>query len=273
MIRGKCFRNWFSESFLSWTKEFLAANNIVLVLCDDLKHEVYLNSNVCAEEREILPIPLLVSAPSKGVYIRLHRRQGTQRVISQQEIADWVVRLQTITSENSLQGGIFFLWGTDHEDQPMQNAKNLMAAAKDLHFDWKKCVDEENTKKGGLLSFLKAPAKRKQEDTQEVGSRKKIKEEETLEEEEKPAGHRKPEVEDPAAPSPREDLKVKSLDEEGGRSPRREGEQKQAEEKKESSPSKKLCASEVRARELQSSAKKPVLHKDKEGILRFFVRK
>ena len=68
MIKGKCFRNWFSERFLSWTKEFLAANNIVLVLCDDLKcsqaspslsqrlkpscrHEVYLNSNVCAEER------------------------------------------------------------------------------------------------------------------------------------------------------------------------------------------------------------------------------
>ena len=162
--------------------------------------------------------------------------------------------------------------------------------AKDLHFDWKKCVDEENTRKGGLLSFLRAPAKRKQEDAQEVGVRKKIKEEDTPEEEAKPAGHRKPEVEEPAAPSPREDLKVKSLDEEGGGSRRREGEQKQVEEKEEQSPSEKLCASEVRARELQSSAKKPVQHKvirfclptgrdvttflqDKEGILRFFIRK
>jgi hypothetical protein len=30
----------------------------------------------------VLPIPLVVTAPRLGVYIRLHRRQGVHRVLS-----------------------------------------------------------------------------------------------------------------------------------------------------------------------------------------------
>lgn len=140
---------------------------MVLILCDDLKHElmqpdknqVELPAGACKEH---LPIPLEVTAPALGVYIRLHRRQGSERVLHELEFCKWIERLGELRAR--VQGPIFFLWGTDHQDQPIINAQRLRGSNASMFLDWKAHLEAESRSKtsGSLLSFFSSspcPAK------------------------------------------------------------------------------------------------------------------
>jgi hypothetical protein len=72
-----------------------------------------------------------------ALYVRLHRRQGNQRVLADWELEEWVERLEAARSGSNapagdrpprLEGPIYFLFGTDWEDQPIINSVRMQAA-------------------------------------------------------------------------------------------------------------------------------------------------
>jgi hypothetical protein len=91
-------------------------------------------------------------------------------VIADWEVERWVDRIRRLLSEGGIEGPIWFLWGTDHEDQPVINAKNLAAACPpDMCFDWKAHLQNaRRSRKGGLLSFVKVTSRI--EETQLAGN-------------------------------------------------------------------------------------------------------
>lgn len=137
-------RKWFDGLELNKTQQWLSTlrsdNSITLICCDDLEHEVYQKDS---EQSGLPPGKSLVHLPiyfvrsrfSKFIYVRVHRRYGKHRVLSESEIEAWVARIvSSDVSEEESMGElrdpcpIYFLWGTDHEDQPIINAKNLALA-------------------------------------------------------------------------------------------------------------------------------------------------
>jgi len=139
---GVEFRNrgWFaSEEITRRTLEFVRSlgPRTVLVAEDDLAHEVTgrfipLPPGQTAVR---LPIHLHIASPS-SLYVRLHRRQGSQRVLADWELEEWAERFATARSGSAppagdtpprLQGPIYFLIGTDHEDQPVINSNRMQA--------------------------------------------------------------------------------------------------------------------------------------------------
>jgi uncharacterized protein YecE (DUF72 family) len=69
---------------------------------------------------------------------RVHRRWGTQRLLAADELKDWAQRIQTLLSSSSSEKPVvYFLWGTDHERQPLENAANLVKALKTAGSDGK----------------------------------------------------------------------------------------------------------------------------------------
>jgi hypothetical protein len=131
-------RGWVrDEAAIQSTVQFARGLGCALVAEDDLEHEVVGRfTPLAATDRPIvrLPIILRVAAPI-ALYIRLHRRQGKQRVLEAHEFEEWVQRFQQArehTNEGEggvrLEGPIWFLIGTDWEDQPVINS-NLMQKA------------------------------------------------------------------------------------------------------------------------------------------------
>jgi hypothetical protein len=58
--------------------------------------------------------------PEAGLYIRLHRREGCERVLEDEEFAAWGTRIDDILKpggmfagrEGTLPGQVWFMWGT-----------------------------------------------------------------------------------------------------------------------------------------------------------------
>ena len=163
-------RGWFADGQIAETRNLCEVLGCILVLCDDLKHEVFQPDKDQrglpeGSLREVLPIPLEVTAGKVGVYIRLHRRQGVHRVLAPQEFAAWRERLLQLRAKVS--APIFFLWGTDHEDAAMVNARRLREACDSpdssdstggFFLDWKAQVKDYDSKRGAsLLSYFSSP--------------------------------------------------------------------------------------------------------------------
>lgn len=77
-------------------------------------------------------------------------------MIADWEVENWVDRIRKLSSQGGVEGPVWFLWGTDHEDQPVINAKNLAAACPpEMCFDWKTHLQNaRRSRKGGILSFV-----------------------------------------------------------------------------------------------------------------------
>jgi uncharacterized protein YecE (DUF72 family) len=121
--------------FVQKTVKFARSINCALVAEDDLAHEVLQRfvSLPPGQAPVHLPIHLHVAAPH-CLYIRMHRRQGNQRVLADWEWKAWAERLEhaRATAEVELTGSIWWLIGTDHEDQPVINSKKLMSALQEF---------------------------------------------------------------------------------------------------------------------------------------------
>jgi uncharacterized protein YecE (DUF72 family) len=128
-------RAWFTagppggeERLGSW----LAAHGIVAVAADELAHETAQRDREQrglppGEARAVLPI---LGAPgcASAAYVRLHRRHGTlERLLPEGELRAWAARIEALRARRVLRGPIYFLWGTDHEDAPIVNARRLAA--------------------------------------------------------------------------------------------------------------------------------------------------
>lgn len=133
------FRNrlWLSEQQLPATTAWLGAlrdEGVALIACDDLASEVYGKPQDLLGDH--LPVVLTAQPCAAMAYVRVHRREGCERVLSDREVADWAQRIAQIYSDGGgLRGPLHFLWGTDHEDQPMTNAAHLCAALTALRPD------------------------------------------------------------------------------------------------------------------------------------------
>jgi uncharacterized protein YecE (DUF72 family) len=126
----------------------------ILSAADVLAAEAAVKANE-EEEKANLPPPSVVAAhtaaianndqPKKAMkypitmycthdttlYVRVHRREGTDRVLDDNEMAAWVQRMTEFVDSLPLHRGsvnqtpytIYFMWNTNWEDQSMQNAK------------------------------------------------------------------------------------------------------------------------------------------------------
>lgn len=147
-------REWTDTTHLSGTVRWLRKlrpEGVCLVSCDDLKHEMEQpnNQQTGLPDGQIIthmPIVLTARACSSYAYIRLHRRFGHDRLLSSSELSDWVIRLESLcqelendtSTELSLKGPIYFLIGTEHDDQPAINARALGDRLPDyLRLDWR----------------------------------------------------------------------------------------------------------------------------------------
>jgi len=143
-------RKWLEGEQLSltvdWLSKLRSPKGVALVACDDLEHEVYQKDSDqfgLPDGQSLVHLPVVLNPRSCNdlVYVRVHRRHGSQRILKEWEIELWRERiinliaqsssLSTSTSScssNSFRGPIYFLWGTDFEDQPMINALRLAEA-------------------------------------------------------------------------------------------------------------------------------------------------
>lgn len=156
-------RDWLSKEELPKTVQFLKhlrQSGISLVSSDDLEDELFSNSHkfACPEINQPLPICLVTETCADCLYIRIHRRKGTNRILGDDEINKWSQRLCDVFSPRdrtnvAFEGSVFILWGTDHEDQCISNSSRLYnSLPKQLQFDWKNHTKEM---KGGLLNAFK----------------------------------------------------------------------------------------------------------------------
>ncbi|KAJ7523754.1 hypothetical protein O6H91_18G061600 [Diphasiastrum complanatum] len=157
-VEFRC-REWVTGHHASSTVEWLKNNELALIAADELEHETYQKDRhqiglLEGKTRAILPIAWFVTQPN-FMYIRVHRREGNQRILSQTEILEWEARLRGLLDH--FMGEIYFMWGTDWEDQPLINAKNLSNNLADAVFDWK--VVQRMTTKGSLYSLFRAASK------------------------------------------------------------------------------------------------------------------
>eukprot|EP00249_Psilotum_nudum_P030668 c43542_g1_i1 orf=266-1651(-) len=154
-VEFRC-REWFAEDHLSTTLEWLKMHGISLIAADELQHETFVKDRCQTglpggKVQIILPIAWAVTQPD-FVYIRVHRREGNLRLLSEAELSVWESRLKIGLSED-LKGPIYFMWGTDWEDQPIINARNLSLRLAGMVFNWK-IAQEGISQKGSLKMFL-----------------------------------------------------------------------------------------------------------------------
>jgi len=165
-------------SRLDRTCSLLADIKAVLVASDDLLHEVQQKDRnqrgLPKGSARVRLEPVLrdcVDQNSKSslfdppfAFCRVHRRHGTNRLLRSEELKDWSLKLNNFTgsgnpvksTSNPHRGPIYFLWGTDHLDQPIRNRRALDSLLpKALRFDWRQHVrDTEATQPGTLLGMF-----------------------------------------------------------------------------------------------------------------------
>jgi hypothetical protein len=72
------------------------------------------------------------------LYIRIHRREGNMRVLSNEEINRWTQMIKNCIEKENFLGCIYVLWGTDYAFQPVINANKLFESLPvELRFDLK----------------------------------------------------------------------------------------------------------------------------------------
>ena len=167
-------RTWFEDANLPTTLEWLRTmggdGGVTLIAADDLAHEMFTPDRLqqplpVGELPEHLPIAFHVTSP-KAVYVRIHRRQGKHRLLSEAEQRDWIARLRpSDLLSQGLRGPVYFMWGNEWQDQPIKSAQSLAerlsAEAHDTRWQenaltaWQRRL-REHAPKSSLLGMLRA---------------------------------------------------------------------------------------------------------------------
>lgn len=181
---------------LSHTADFLRGLPACLVASDDLLHEVAQRDRdqrgmpEGGERVRLRPV-LVPGCLPELIYCRVHRRHGTQRILRDDELADWVnllvpalANVSVVGNASTVEGGAdavaddggmesespqpvslqttpncYFLWGTDHKDQSVLNSRMLNRLLPEAaRVDWQAEIRRAaKSKKGSLLSMLSSP--------------------------------------------------------------------------------------------------------------------
>eukprot|EP00271_Cylindrocystis_brebissonii_P014912 TRINITY_DN3659_c0_g1_i3.p1 TRINITY_DN3659_c0_g1~~TRINITY_DN3659_c0_g1_i3.p1 ORF type:complete len:884 (+),score=144.68 TRINITY_DN3659_c0_g1_i3:411-3062(+) len=133
-------RQWYDAEHVAATTAWMRGLDIALIASDDLKHEMGPSRGgredwQLTTASDVLPVAWAVTTP-KFAYVRIHRREGCHRVLSGAELRAWADRLRDTAFLKQLEGPIYFMWGTDWEDQPLINASKLGILLGELMGDW-----------------------------------------------------------------------------------------------------------------------------------------
>ena len=137
-----------------------------LIAADELQHEwegVNVNrpSKPPSKGGKGMPIHLYVTS-TELVYIRVHRREGTNRLLDDEELDKWAARLRRLTRGDLAPPRncvpILFHWGTIFEDHAQENARRLTQRVSDVVVDWPAFVRSQEEHKG-LLAFFQSGSK------------------------------------------------------------------------------------------------------------------
>ena len=92
------------------------------------------------------------------IYIRVHRREGKERVLQLYELRRLKKQIEMASKSGAARAAhkttAWVLWGTCHEDQPVQNIRNFAAEMGDASVDWA-CALRES--KSGIRAFFSNP--------------------------------------------------------------------------------------------------------------------
>lgn len=105
----------FSFSFPALLSESL---DCALVCADDLEHEVVGRFVPLAPGLKPVHLPIILrTAASHCLYVRMHRRQGKERILHDWEFKEWAERIHQALQDpvNKLEGPIYWIIGTGDE--------------------------------------------------------------------------------------------------------------------------------------------------------------
>lgn len=168
------------------TLAFAKQSNFMLISIDEyLKRDAKPTLAVPHPSRLM---PIVMQHVCDHMYIRVHRRVGNDRLLSDQEILDWAERVkEMIKMSNNELKHIWIIWNTNHEDHSMENASKLEKQLGPVCLDWKtKYVENQKANPGSIFSFL---AKKPQEDKK---ARDAPKEKQEDEDDDEPHDNNKP---------------------------------------------------------------------------------
>jgi len=154
-------RGWISEKLLADTTQMCTIHKLALVASDDLKHEQEqpdrAQIGLPPGEKAIKLPTVLKLTSSAGAYIRVHRRFGRNRILHTEELKVWRDRASQIVQDATQRNApIYFLWGTDWEDQPVVNSRAMEAIAPELCSRWSEYMSTQG-RNAFLQSFCPKP--------------------------------------------------------------------------------------------------------------------
>jgi len=152
-------RNWLrGRERKKKTMHLLQSIQCGLVASDDLEHEVKQRDRnqqgLLPHQSRVRLRPVVdISSTPEFLYCRVHRRHGDNRLLLPESLQDWSVLLKNLENKHTC---IYFLWGTDHRDQPVTNGRRLLALLPEsMQQDWQaELMKMGRSKKGSLLSML-----------------------------------------------------------------------------------------------------------------------
>lgn len=109
-------------------------------------------------------VPIITQCIGDWAIVRCHRRVGENRVLTDREISDWAARItKMLQDSNGAVKRFWFIWNTNFEMQPFENAHHLAAKLPPgVSLNWKQqYLESQKSNKGSMLSFLAKGAPKK----------------------------------------------------------------------------------------------------------------
>jgi uncharacterized protein YecE (DUF72 family) len=150
-------RSWFGPTFPRIIK-LLRDHQICLTIVDEpmSEEEAGIPGTKNKESNKIFPIFMTVTH-SLFLYIRIHRRTGTNRLLTEQQLTDWKARIFDLPSHLT----VWMLWNTNHADQSIINATKM---AQLLGPE----ISVSTEKKSGLMNFLQKKEKGEEKEEEKL---------------------------------------------------------------------------------------------------------
>ncbi len=135
-----------------------AGPTVTLIPLDEYAKRDAKPSQAVPHPRRVTPI--VTQLTGDEVYVRVHRRVGEDRLLTDGELAEWARRIQAMPVAPRR---FWMMWNTNHEMQAFENAQRLEALLPPaMVLDWKEhYLEAQKANKGSILSFFGAPPKKK----------------------------------------------------------------------------------------------------------------
>jgi hypothetical protein len=141
------------------TEEFaLSMNNVTLIAIDEYAKRDVKPTQAVPYPSRVTPI-ITQCVGGENYIVRVHRRVGEDRLLTEMELKNWADRLKNL---NPRPKNIYFLWNTNFEMQPFENATKLEALLpKEQVMNWKEhYMSVQKSNPGSIFAFFGASPKK-----------------------------------------------------------------------------------------------------------------